>query len=159
MLQQIQQQEQQIQEQINQILNPPSVQQLLEQGDFTDALKYYPQYQDQIQELMQVPGSTLDSKVQYLESQFYQYASQAYNALNNGNKGLATQYKKQAKQILSLLSWLSQVTGQDYTSSPYVQSGMKKLQAVINVVGDTMEYAIPGVLGMYETTRALPSSY
>lgn len=159
MLQQIQQQEQQIQEQINQIENPPSIQQLLEQGDFSDALKYYPQYQEQIQELMQVPGSTLDSKVQFLESQFYQYAKQAYDALFSGDNGLAIQYKKQAKQILSLLNWLSQVTGQDYTSSPYVQSGMKKLKAVINVVGDTMKYAMPGVLGLYETSRALPSSY
>ena len=133
--------------------------QLLQEGDYTDALQYYPKYQEQIQELEQVPGTTLCSKVQYLESQFYQYAVQSYNALTSGDKNLAMQYKNQAKRILSLLNWLSQVTGQDYTTNPYVQSGMNKLQAVKNVVGDSGVYATPGVLGLYETTRALPSSY
>ncbi|MEM0257167.1 MAG: hypothetical protein QXV58_14670 [Saccharolobus sp.] len=124
-------------------------------NDYADAIAAAPQYASYIMALAQEPGSTFTMKMNGLLGSFYYYAAKAYEALKNGDKNAAIQYKEKAKYYLNLINALSTITGQNFTQNATYDAAVNALNAVINVVGDAAIAAAPSILSSgTETQRA-----
>ncbi|MEM3290474.1 MAG: hypothetical protein QW046_03060, partial [Candidatus Micrarchaeaceae archaeon] len=126
-------------------------------NDYADAIAAAPQYAPYIIALAKEPGDTFTMKMNGLLGSLYYYAVKAYEALKNGDKNAAIQYKEQAKYYLNLINALNTITGQNYTQSGTYNTAINALNAVINVVGDVAVPVAPSVLSSSTTTqRAQP---
>ncbi|MEM0172536.1 MAG: hypothetical protein QW046_04870 [Candidatus Micrarchaeaceae archaeon] len=124
-------------------------------NDYADAIAAAPQYASYIIALAQEPGSTITMKMNGLLESFYYYAAKAYEALKNGDRNAAIQYKEKAKYYQNIINALSTITGQNFTQNATYDAAVNALNAVINVVGDAAIAAAPSILSSgTETQRA-----
>ncbi|MEM0172722.1 MAG: hypothetical protein QXV57_09220 [Thermoproteota archaeon] len=133
----------------------PTVANYLMNNDYADAIAAAPQYAPYIVALAQEQGSTFTMKMNGLLESFYYYAAKAYEALKNGDRNAAIQYKEKAKYYQNIINALSTITGQNFTQNATYDAAVNALNAVINVVGDAAIAAAPSILSSgTETQRA-----